>query len=252
LSLPPTDLVLVHGWGMNNGVWQGLPDRLRNGCRLHPIGLPGHGEARFDADRISLPDWADACLERAPEHAVWLGWSLGGLVALQAARQAPKRIVALVLMTATPRFVQAADWRPAMPAQTLARFHEALIDEPATTLERFLALQVRGSEDARGTLRRLRAALARCPEPDPSALRVGLDLLAEEDLRGPLPDIAAPALWLFGGRDTLVPAGVGARVTLLMPGARSSVIDGAAHAPLLSHADETANRIIAFLNEIAR
>jgi len=249
MSRTPIDLVLLHGWGMNNGVWQDLPDALRERCRLHPVELPGHGEAPFDPARTGLPDWADDCLERAPEQAVWLGWSLGGLVGLQAARQAPERIGALVLMTTTPRFVQARDWRPAMPEATLAQFHDALVAEPAATLERFLALQVRGSDDARGTLRRLRTRVAARPEPDPKALAAGLDLLAGEDLRGPLPDIRAPALWLFGNRDTLVPAAVAERVPVLMPGARAVVIDGAAHAPLLSHAGETAAEIERFLTE---
>jgi len=247
LSRPTTDLVLLHGWGMNNGVWQGLPDELRSACRLHPIELPGHGETPFEPELADLPHWAAACLAQAPEHAVWLGWSLGGLVALQAARQATARVAGLVLMTTTPRFIQAADWRPAMPEQTLSEFHDALMAEPAATLERFLALQVRGSDDARGTLRRLRAALAARPGPDPAALRAGLNLLAEEDLRGPLPDIQAPALWLFGSRDTLVPAAVAERVPVLMPGAAAAVIDGAAHAPLLSDAGATAARILDFL-----
>jgi len=251
MTRTPTDLVLLHGWGMNGGVWQGLPDALRDACRLHPIELPGHGGAPFDPERTGLADWADACLARAPERAVWLGWSLGGLVALQAARQAPGRIAALVLMTATPRFVQARDWRPAMPEATLSQFHDALLAEPAATLERFLALQVRGSDDARGTLRRLRAGIAARPEPAPPALAAGLDLLAGEDLRGPLPDIRPPALWLFGSRDTLVPAAVAERVPVLMPGARGIVIDGAAHAPLLSHGEETARHILAFLSETA-
>jgi pimeloyl-[acyl-carrier protein] methyl ester esterase len=251
MSRPRTDLVLLHGWGMNNGVWQGLPDTLRETCNLHPVELPGHGGAGFDPARTHLADWADACLAAAPEQAVWLGWSLGGLVALQAARQAPKRVAALVLMTATPRFVQAADWRPAMPEATLAQFHDALVAEPAATLERFLALQVRGSDHARDTLRRLRAGLADHPAPDPAALAAGLDLLGEEDLRGPLPDIRAPALWLFGSRDTLVPAAVAERVPMLMPGAACHVIDGAAHAPLLSHGEATAARFLAFLHEIA-
>lgn len=250
MSRSRTDLVLLHGWGMNSGVWQGLPDALHERCQLHPIQLPGHGGAAFDPQRTRLADWADACLAQAPERAVWLGWSLGGLVALQAARQAPKRIAALVLMTATPRFVQATDWRPAMPEATLAQFHDALVDAPAATLERFLALQVRGSDDARDTLRRLRAGLADRPEPDPAALAAGLDLLADEDLRGPLPDVRPPTLWLFGSHDALVPAALAERLPVLMPGTRCEVIDGAAHAPLLSHGEATAERILAFLDEI--
>ncbi len=252
-------LVLLHGWGMNAGVWDGLPEALTQ--RFEPIALdlPGHGGAPFSAEQWSLDRWAKACLKQAEARladgaqsgAVWLGWSLGGLIALQAARLAPKRIGALVLMSATPRFVRAVDWQVAMPEGTLAQFHAGLLADPSGTLERFLALQVRGSDDARSLLRRLRAGMAERPAPDAAALERGLELLREEDLRGPLPDIRPPSLWLFGERDTLVPAAAAARVALLMPEAEVRVLQGAAHAPLLSHGVEAAGAIIEFLDRIA-
>ncbi|NEX18325.1 MAG: pimeloyl-[acyl-carrier protein] methyl ester esterase [Halochromatium sp.] len=272
------NLVLLHGWGMNNAVWDALPATLTDRFQLHPIELPGHGQAPFEPEWRDLPDWADAVLAQAPDQAIWLGWSLGALVALQAAlqtrvpgrplgpgQQAPTehrpgdrfatsggqalrgRISALILVTANPRFVQAADWRAAMPDEIFDGFHSSLLADPNATLGRFLSLQVRGSEDARETLRRLRAGIAERPQPQPDALLAGLDLLREEDLRARLADIPQPALWLFGERDTLVPAAVAERIELLMPNARCQTIPGAAHAPLLSHGDAVAAAIADFL-----
>ena len=251
MNRPQTDLVLLHGWGMNSAVWDGLSPSLEQRFRPHAIDLPGHAGQSFDAGRRWLPDWADACLSQAPEQAVWLGWSLGGLVAMQAALQAPKRVRALILMTSTPRFVQAVDWRAAVAEETLAQFSAGLLEDPTGTLERFLALQVRGSDEARATLRLLRAELAQRPPPLPEALAAGLELLRDEDLRGPLPDIRVPTLWLFGERDTLTPAAVAERVALLMPESRCRVIAGAAHAPHLSHPDAVVAEINAFLDDIA-
>lgn len=255
---PRRPLVLVHGWGMNAGVWAGLPAALTERFEPVALDLPGHGGAAFSPEQWSLDHWARACLEQTAERlsaedgarAVWLGWSLGGLIALQAARLAPERIAALVLMTATPRFVRAVDWQVAVPEGTLGQFHAGLLADPARTLERFLALQVRGSEDARGLLRRLRAGIAERPAPDPAALEQGLMFLREEDLRGPLPDIRPPALWLFGARDTLVPAAAAERVALLMPQARVQVVPGAAHAPWLSHGQATATAVLEFTDAI--
>jgi pimeloyl-[acyl-carrier protein] methyl ester esterase len=249
----PRDLVLIHGWGMNDGVWQGLAPGLAAGLRPCPIALPGHDGAPLPPGLIG-PDplwaWAHACLERAPERAVWLGWSLGGLVALAAALAAPRRVAGLILMTATPRFVQADDWRCAMPPSTLEQFHDGLLADPAGTLGRFLALQVRGSEHARETLRELRREIAERPAPDPAALALGLDLLRDGDLRGPLPDLRPPSLWLYGSHDTLVPPAVAERIGLLLPGAATRVIAGAAHAPFLSHPAETASAVREFLDTI--
>ncbi|MBK1719732.1 pimeloyl-ACP methyl ester esterase BioH [Thiocystis violacea] len=238
---------MLHGWGMNAAVWNQDPRHGWNGLNQHRIELPGHGESPFHAHLDDLWRWADVCLEAAPPRAIWLGWSLGGLVAMAAALRAPKRVAGLILLTATPRFVQATDWMPAMPEATLEQFHAALTGDPSGTLARFLALQVQGSEEARETLRLLRRELATRPDADPAALSLGLDLLRDEDLRGPLPDIRCPALWLFGSQDALVPARVAERIELLMPQAQVQIIQGAAHAPHLSHPGETGEAVRAFL-----
>lgn len=241
---------MLHGWGMQSAVWKACQQAIAPGWTQHPVDLPGHGSGHFSAATRDLWSWTDACLERAPERALWLGWSLGGLIALAAALRAPARVAGLVLLTATPRFVQATDWTPAMPESTLDQFRAGLADDPKGTLSRFLALQVRGSETARETLRALRHELSERPDPDPQALSVGLDILADGDLRGRLPDIKCPALWIFGERDTLTPPGVAERVEMLMPGAQTRVIRGAAHAPQLSHPQETAAEIAGFLADL--
>lgn len=240
-------LVLLHGWGMNPSIWSALPEALAPGRARHPLALPGHGGSPWQPDWTALPHWAEACLAQAPEQAVWLGWSLGGLVALQAARQAPKRVKALILIASTPRFTQAQDWRLAMPADTFGQFHQSLLDDPTTTLQRFLSLQVRGSEQAPRLLKQLRQALAAAPATTPEALRIGLDLLREEDLRGPLPDVRQPTLWIFGQRDTLVPAALTERIDWLHPQASWVCIQGAGHAPFLSHPAQVSDAIHAFL-----
>jgi len=257
---PVRELVLIPGWGMNAVVWEALRDTLPAGLGLHPIELPGHGGRPLgppgDGAAGTLEDWADACLEAAPRRAVWLGWSLGGLVALAAALRAPLLrsrgripgpIGGLILMTATPRFVQAPDWPAAMRRETLAQFHDGLLADPAGTLSRFLALQTRGSDQARETLRRLRRGLATRPPPDPAALALGLDLLREGDLRPALPPLRVPSLWIFGGQDTLVPAAAARDIEGLVPGARTHTVAGAAHAPFLSHPDEVGAAIGDFL-----
>lgn len=245
-----TELVMLHGWGMHSNVWDAcLPDCWQ-GLTQHRIDLPGHGESAFQPELEDLWRWADACLAAAPERALWLGWSLGGLVALAAALRAPKRVTGLILLTATPRFTRAVDWTPAMTEATLAEFHDSLGSDPSATLARFLALQVRGDTSARETLRVLRQTQTERPDPNPAALSLGLEILADEDLRGRLADIRCPALWLFGSRDTLVPVQVAERVEMLMPGATTAAIEGAAHAPHLSHPGETAAAISTFLQAL--
>jgi len=244
-----SELVLLHGWGMNAAIWEGLPAALTTGRRQWRLELPGHGASPFDPHHQDPTTWVETCLAAAPERAVWVGWSLGGLLALEAALRVPERIRALILLTATPRFVRAPDWPAAVEVGTMGQFHAALLTDPARTLDRFLALQVRGSKSARDNLRTLRRELARRPEPVPAALALGLGLLRTGDLREEIGTLACPTLWLFGQRDTLVPAAVSTDIARLLPQARCRVIDGAAHAPFLSHPEATGTAITHFLRE---
>ena len=67
------------------------------------------------------------------------------------------------------------------------------------------------------------------------ALATGLDLLRASDLRDRLPGLPCPSLWLFGERDTLVPASIREPLLQLLPTTTVDLIDGAGHAPFLSH-----------------
>jgi pimeloyl-[acyl-carrier protein] methyl ester esterase len=135
-----------------------------------------------------------------------------------------------VLVAGTPRFVTAPDWPCAVDATVFEQFATQLRQDVNRTLVRFLSLQVRGSEGASEGLRRLRSQLTLRPCPQEQALSDGLHLLQHSDLRAALPGLQAPLFWLFGERDTLVPAAVSRQV----PGS-CAVIAGAGHAPFLSH-----------------
>ena len=241
------DLVLLHGWGMNGGVWESLAEELSTCYRITTIELPGHGHSPFTDNLHSLQNWADACLAAAPEQAAWIGWSLGGLVSTQAALCAPHRVSKLVLVASSPRFIQADDWPHAVVRGTLSSFADTLRSDPKKTLERFLALQVRGSTEAKSTLRRLRQDLHHRPAPNPDALDRGLHLLREADLRHSLPQLQCPTLWLLGERDTLTPASVAEDINQLLPTAEIKLLPGAGHAPFLSHRKESIAALHQFL-----
>ncbi len=229
---PP--LVLVHGWGMNVAVWRPLMSDLTQHFRVTAIELPGHGASTV-ARAADLSEWAASCSAVAPARAHWVGWSLGGQVALRAALDTPTRVSGLSLVTTTPCFVQAPDWPCAMPVGIFQAFADALADDPEGTLRRFLGLQVQDTEQARDTLRRLTAELAERPLADRRGLTQGLELLLHTDLRLELVRLACPNHWLFGARDTLVPCAVREQVQALLPTADCTLLDGAGHAPFLSH-----------------
>jgi pimeloyl-[acyl-carrier protein] methyl ester esterase len=242
------DLVMIHGWGMNSSVWSDFAGELSQDYRVTLIDLPGHGHSPFNGQQ-ALATWATDCLAVAPPTAVWLGWSLGSMVALQAAHLAPQRVSGVMVMAGMPKFVQAQDWPHAMAPRTLDLFIQALGDDHRKALERFLALQMLGSELAQETLRRLKQRLHERPDPHPEALQRGLDLLKSADLRTALGELDCPTAWLYGDRDTLAPAAAAGLLDRWLPKVETAVIHGAAHTPFLSHPGETRTAVNRFLEQ---
>lgn len=240
-------VVLVHGWGLHGGVWRDLAARLARSFRVLVPDLPGHGRSRGVHTGASLTGLADDLSRRLAEPAIWIGWSLGAFVALVTARAHPQAVSRLVLVGATPKFVQAADWLCAMPPATLAQFARDLESDYRGTLMRFLSLQMGESEAAQAAVRELRALLLEQGEPDPAALQVGLQWLANTDLRADLPAITVPALVLHGSHDRLAPPAAAQFLAERLPAARLVLIPSAGHAPFLSHADATWNVLQQFL-----
>lgn len=224
------DLVLLHGWGMHGGLWGPWLDKLQQNFRVHAVDLPGHGFSSPIASN-SLRDWAEAVLDVVPEPAVWIGWSLGGLVSQSAACCFPKRVIQLMLLASTPRFVAASDWPDGVDPDVLDEFSRQLEIDSGKTIVRFLTLQVRGSEHSAGLLRYLREGLRQRPLPAPVSLAAGLELLRQTDLRSELQH-CKPCL-LLGERDTLVPASLAS----ITSDARCLVIPDTGHTPFLSHPD---------------
>lgn len=238
---PP--LLLVHGWGMNASVWQPWLQQLNKEFQVTCVELPGHGHSDLQNDQNTLTAWSDAVTNIAPANAIWLGWSLGGLIALQAVLKqisSPSSVNAraLYMMTATPCFAQHDQWQCAMPVATLKQFALNLEQDVDGTLLRFLSLQIKGSEQAREMLKQLRTGFSQRPAADNGALKLGLGLLSDSDLRDSLRNIEIPVHWTFGERDTLVPACVSESIKQLLPDASSQIIKGAGHVPFLSHANE--------------
>lgn len=232
-------LVLLHGWALNAAVFAPLVEQLSDRFQLHLVDLPGHGHSRGDRLPLALEPVV-ATLAAVLPPALWLGWSLGGLFALHAAATRPQRVRGLAMVASSPRFVRGPDWTDAIAPQQLRRFAVELAADFPATVDRFVALDLMGRHDGPATLHTLRHAIVERGAPTAAALRDGLDLLETCDLRARLPDIAAPALWIAGQRDRLVPAAAMRAAAAAMPDAAETTLAGTGHAPFLARPAQVA------------
>jgi pimeloyl-[acyl-carrier protein] methyl ester esterase len=244
-------LVLTHGWGMNSRVWSMVLPLLETSFEVQTLDLPGHGRQIYQAAGAELENWADKLLAEAYTPAVWVGWSLGGLAALVAARKAPQQVSALVLVASTPRFVQDVDWPHAVDPDLFHKFEAQLQGNNRQLLEDFIVLQSMGASKPRDEVRRLRAFLQQGGEPTPEALNLGLKFLLNTDLRSVLRELQCPCLLLLGDNDKLVPAQLADVFRQDYPQVDVQIIKGSGHAPFLSHAGEFAEMVRVWIQQKA-
>lgn len=244
---PP--LVLLHGWAMHSGVFDALVERLASSFTLHLVDLPGHGHNRDVSMPLALEPVADELVRRIP-RALWVGWSLGGLFALHAAATRGDAVAGLAMLCASPRFVRGDDWRLGMSPEIFRGFALGLRSDYRATLDRFIALEAFGSDDARGEMRALRNEVFARGEPASHVLADGLALLETSDLRNVLPKLEMPTLWLAGRRDRLVDPRAMHAAAEQVADARVAVIEHAGHAPFLTHADEVAAELSMFTSRL--
>lgn len=242
-------LALLHGFALHSGVWGEWLAALPVDSRA--IDLPGHGGRPWDARIRDLASLARAVADQVPPGAIVVGWSLGGMVALELARMRPAALGGLVLIATTPRFVAGDGWRHGIDPGVMEEFASAVARDYSQAVQDFLALQVLGAVDPRATLRSLRTQVEGRPAPDPRALATGLDILRHADLRQALPGIALATLVIAGDRDRLTPPAASESLAAALPRARLCRIAGAGHAPFLSHPTVVRRGLDDFLGTLA-
>jgi pimeloyl-[acyl-carrier protein] methyl ester esterase len=242
------DLILLHGWGVNNAVFSPLKNALHQ-YRVHYVDLPGFGlSPNIDGD---INQWAQALAQQLPKHAIWIGWSLGGLIASKVAIDYPDSVATLVTIASSPCFMARDEsitmpaWPGILPA-VLAQFSAQLNRDLPRTVERFLAIQAMGSDNAKADINQIKQLVLSKPLPSRLALSQGLTMLEEVDIRERLSQITQPWLRMWGKLDGLVPR----KVIQQMPQAENIndiLLNKASHAPFISHQDDFLHHLLPWI-----
>lgn len=247
-SLP---LVLLHGWASDSRCWQWLLPELNRNRDIIAVDLPGFGDSAALSD--DTPEiWLQALLSALPEQAIYLGWSLGGMLAVQLAAHYPERVAGVCTLASNLKFVaERKVWPCAMPVKVEQNFYRDFSEAPEKTLKMFAALQAQGDLNERALIKQLRALLRDQAEPVNDGWQVALRLLARLDNRELLAGLAQPGLHLLGDGDALVPAAVADSITSLIDGENSSqrvqVLPDCGHAPHISQPQRVLEPLQTFL-----
>lgn len=236
----------MHGWGCNREVWRPLLVLLRPWANITLVDIPGCVPCSSSATVPDLSELLAAILDCCPRRAVYVGWSLGGVLGAALTGQHPERVTALVTLCSNPLFVATDDW-PGMDAAAFRAFAAGMEQQPVAALKRFDSLQVTGARYPRQLLRQLQA-LGRQPASD--TLLAGLEWLEMLDMREALLKLKPRQMHLLAAEDALVPAAVACLLEshlAIIPGARVRVLPSCSHLAPLDAPELLAQELLTFL-----
>ena len=247
------DIVLIHGWGMNQGIWSQFAGLLsqRVNSIVHCMDLPGYG-TQFDSvpPSYDLQSVVDTVHAQLPKRCIVLGWSLGGLITQALVAKADSKVVAHIQLCSSPKFVEDAAWPGIKPA-VLKMFAKQLTQNHESVLTRFLAIQCMGLDSPNQTVKTMLGMLKAHPLSSPSVLNSSLELLSSVDLREQVKRFdTIPCLRIFGRLDSLVPAKVVTQIQVLNPSCEVHIMPKASHAPFISHESDTLALLADFIHRV--
>ncbi|AWN23168.1 alpha/beta hydrolase [Deinococcus irradiatisoli] len=229
----PRTLLCAHGFCSHRGIFRPQVAAFRNSCRVVAYDLAGFGHsdpALWNAARhASLEGYADDMLRLIDEldlrNIVLLGASMSAMIGLLAALERPERFDALVFVGASPRYLNASNYRGGFQRDDVDGFYQLLdqqqdwqgaltgmmLNQPVSLALQEIAEHVRGV--------------------NPQVAGVVARAIFESDYRSLLPQARHPVLVTQTRADNAVPESVGRYLQECLPQAQLEFLPGVGHLP---------------------
>lgn len=235
------ELILVHGWATDGSVWEagGLIQELTSETKfnIHNINLPGHGGVKRWTDPTLRPavDEVLTLVSRQNAPVTGIGWSMGGQVLLSCAMEAPERFGSLVLVGATPYFVNSGGSNLGQSETLVKRMIADIKESPRETIGRFCSLNF--TEPERRTAGAAFFLERYCTPPETLRMEdvaTALESLLVTDVRDKLGLIKVPTLVIHGALDSVCPVRAARYLADNIEGAELEIFELAGHAPFIT------------------
>lgn len=224
---------LIHGWATTASIW---PDWL----------ITGNTHCYQSPQYPSYPQLVaafTAYYEQQNEPLTVVGWSLGGMLALQLAADYPNKIKKLILFSSTPRFTTCENYTAGLAPSIVKNLGRKLLKNPWQTQLDFYHLMFSSHEQVNWETftSHLAPAFAAIEMP---ALQSGLRYLSETDLRPLLPTIQTPCQILHGSEDTICPPAAAEYLASMLPNVTLTLLPGAGHIPFYTQSEYCKSQLL--------
>ncbi|MFT8229586.1 MAG: pimeloyl-ACP methyl ester esterase BioH [Enterobacterales bacterium] len=225
------NIILLHGWGINSIIWSNIIEILKYHFTIHIIDLPGYGNNKYQ--QLNIEQISNIILDTVSKKAIWLGWSMGGLIATKAAIIKPKYILGLITVSSSPYLFEKKNW-PGIKLSQMQKFMYQLNNQFFDTIYKFLNFQI-SKISYNNTKFNIIKDIHLLKKPSQKTLYDGLNLMYKNDLRVECKKINVPFLRIYGYFDNLIPYKIAYLLDKIIPKSKKIIIKNAIHAPFISH-----------------
>lgn len=242
-------VVLLHSYLCSGYMWHNQVDALALRCTVVNIDARGHGRSGPVPETFPLGDLVGDVVQvldvEGISSAVWVGLSIGGMVALHAALSVPDRVRGLVILDSDAGAERVASrLKYAVMAAVVRRFGVGPMMKPI--------LRLMFGRTTLGSRHGLVAEwAARFEQVDvPSMLNTLPALVRRPDLLPRLGEIRVPTLVLVGQEDRSLPPALSRRMASAIPGSTLVEVPGAGHLSVLEEPERLTGLIEGFVAEV--
>ena len=193
-------VVLAHALGLDHGMWDVQAAQLLPYFQVLRYDIRGHGASGTPPGEYRIEDLAADVLALTAELGVqtfaFCGLSLGGMIGLWLAANAPDRLTAVVLANTTPRVADPA----AMEARRASVLDRGMVAVADAAMSRFFSPAMLAADSSTVAWAR-RTLLA----TDPTGYAGCCAAIRDMDQSASLPRVAVPALVIAGDLDVSMP-----------------------------------------------
>ena len=241
-------VLLIHGWGTSGKIWEGCEELIKKDYKLFIIDLPGMGSSPI-INPYNIKKLIEQIDKIIPEKVTIIGWSLGGLIAIQYALKYPKKINSLICISSTPCFVQKKGWSYGVDMNFFKKFNRDFISNWRKTLKKFFILQLIKSKTNKMIINKLENDFIGKSPPSKEALKKTLSILEETDIRNDIKKINLPTLVIAGRKDMITDYRSTIWLKKNIKNSESYIFDNAGHMPFVSHKKEFVGLIKKFIEK---
>ena len=231
-----TQLILLPGLASNAVMWQHQLAVLPHA--LEPAVTDVHSRCE------SIPQMAQALLQAHAGDLILCGASMGGIIAMEVARQAPARVKGLALL--------GTNARPETP--DMAKLREAAIEffkqgrvKEVLTVNLPMAFHPSRAKDETLTQTYLDFVLAAGPD---QLIRQNRAIMSRPDARLHLPNVTCPTVVMCGDGDQLTPPEFSREIATLIPDAELVMIPRCGHMLTMERPEEVNAALLRWLGQV--